>query len=188
MSDGPHRSLPLRRAWKELAKRGDESTYDATSVAEAAKDALASDFRKEVKYAVIKALKDVFSGVDNSLGLPELALEQLEHARTLAAGSVFGLNAVAWGIHLVHEGRLDESAFHEALGFAAKDRGFANARSMEEHYVRKSTELRAKNVAFRVNAAVAELPERQLGLALLAPKPSKFSLKKSGLSDGVPLR
>jgi hypothetical protein len=188
MSDGPHRSLPMRRAWKELAKRGDESAYEAEQVADAAKHALASDFRKEVSYAVVKALKDVFSGVDNSLGIPELALQQLEHARTLAAGSVFGLNAVAWSIHLVHEGRLDDSAFHEAVGFAAKERGFANARQIEEHYVRKSDQHRAGGVAFRVNSAIASLPEQQLGLALLAPKPGGTSLKKSGLNDGVPLR
>jgi hypothetical protein len=89
MSDGPHRSLPLRKAWKELAKRGDQGTYDAEQVAEAAAGALASDFKNEIKWSLVDALKSIFTGRDNSLGLPEIALQELEDAKSLAAGSVF---------------------------------------------------------------------------------------------------
>jgi hypothetical protein len=105
MSDGPHRSLPLRKAWKELAKRGDQGTYDTKQVAEAAAGALASDFKNEVKWSLVDVLKSIFTGRDNSLGLPEIALQELEEAKSLAAGSVFGTNAVAWSIELINEGR-----------------------------------------------------------------------------------
>ncbi|WP_323119751.1 hypothetical protein [Burkholderia alba] len=189
MSDGPHRSLPMRKAWKELAKRGDQSTYDLEQVTDAAKHALARDFRKEVDYSVIKALKDVFTGRDNSLGLPEIALQQLEEARTLAAGSVFGLNAVAWGVYVVNSGRLDEDAFLEAIGFAAKERGIANTRQIEEHYLRKSNMRRANDLRVRLYTAISGMSEKQLGLALVAPETAHKSTlrKRSELSDGVPL-
>lgn len=48
MSDGPHRSLPMRKPWRELAMRGDKAAYSASEVAEAATNALASDFKMEV--------------------------------------------------------------------------------------------------------------------------------------------
>ncbi len=64
MSDGPHRSLPMRKPWKELAKRGDQSTYDSEQVAEAATRALVSDFRNEVSWSLINDLKSIFGGLD----------------------------------------------------------------------------------------------------------------------------
>lgn len=189
MSDGPHRSLPLRKAWRELAKRGDQATYDPEQVAEAAKHALASDFRNEVSWPLLKALKDIFKGRDNSLGLPEIALHQLEEARALAAGSVFGMNAIAWSIQLVNDGHLNENAFFDAVGLAAKERGFANTRSIEEHYLRKSNQRRADGVTARLYSAIAGLSENSLGLMLANPRPAQRPAprKRTGLSDGVPL-
>ncbi|SOE70906.1 hypothetical protein SAMN05414139_03910 [Burkholderia sp. D7] len=190
MSDGPHRSLPMRRAWKELAKRGDQCTYDTKQVAEAAKRALASDFRKEVSYSLIRTLKDIFTGRDNSLGLPEIALEQLAMARTVAAGSVFGMSAVAWSIQLVHEGRLDEKAFYDAVGLAAKDRGIANTRSVEEHYLRESNQRRATGVSARLSNAISGLSAIDLGSMLVDPQAvgERNSRKKDDLNDGVALQ
>jgi hypothetical protein len=189
MSDGPHRSLPMRKPWRELAKRGDKLAYDSGQIAEAAKDALASDFKNEVSYPLVKALKDIFAGRDNSLGIPEIATHQLEEARTLAAGSVFGMNAVAWSIQLVHEGRLGMDAFYDAIGFAAKERGLANTRSVEEHYVRESNQRRANGVSVRLQEAISGLSESQLGATLANPQPSRSrpSQKRTGLNDGVPL-
>ncbi|AMV41742.1 hypothetical protein [Paraburkholderia caribensis] len=189
MSDGPHRSLPMRRAWRELAKRGDKLAYDSGQVAEAAKHALASDFKNEVSWPLVKALKDIFAGRDNSLGIPEIAIHQLEEARSLAAGSVFGMNAVAWSIQLVQEGRLGIDAFHDAIGLAAKERGLANTRQVEEHYIRESNQRRANGVSARLQGAISELSETQLGSMLVNPQPDKprASQRRTGLNEGVPL-
>jgi hypothetical protein len=187
MSDGPHRSLPMRKAWRDLAERGDKLVYDSGQVAEAAKHALVSDFKNEVSYALVKALKDIFIGRDNSLGLREIAIHQLEEARSLAAGSVFGANAVAWSIALIHEDRFGMEAFHDAIGLAAKERGLANTRSVEEHYLRESSLRRANGVSARLQAAISELSETQLGSMLVDPQParSRGQQRKNGLDDGV---
>lgn len=189
MSDGPHRSLRMRKAWKELAKRGDQLTYDAEQVGEAASHALASDFKNEVSAPLVSALKDVFTGRDNSLGLREIALQQLEDAKALAAGSVFGMNAVAWSIQLVHEGRQGKEALYEAVGLAAKERGFANTRSVEEHYLRESSQRRADGVAARLQNAISGLSESKLGSMLVDPQPAaaRGPRKKTSVNDGVPL-
>ena len=190
MSDGPHRSLPMRRAWKELAKRADQRAYDSEQVSEAVPHALASDWKNEVSAPLIAALKNVFAGRDNSLRLPEIALDQLEAARTLGAGSVFGTNAVSWCIQLVHEGRMDLDALYEAVGLAAKERGFAGTRQVEEHYLRKSSQRRSDGVSARLESAVSGLSEGKLGAMLIDPQPGARSAprKKTDINDGVPLQ
>lgn len=189
MSDGPHRSLPMRRPWRELAKRGDQDTYDAEQVAEAAAGALASDFKNEVKWSLLDALKTTFTGRDNSLGILEIALQELEAAKALAAGSVFGMNAVAWSIELITEGRFGLDAFHEAIGLAAKERGFANVRSVEEHYLREANQRRSNNVGVRLRSAISSLSVGKLGSMLVTPEAVKNhrARKKTHIDEGVRL-
>ena len=189
MSDGPHRSLKLRKPWKELAKRADQDTYDASQIAEATAYAVASDFKMEVSWHLMEALKAVFTGCDNSLEMPELALDQLENAKALAAASVFGTNLVEWSITLIHEGKFGIEAFHEAVGLAAKDRCHANIRSIEEHYLRDSNERRAEHVSKRLQNAISTLSSTQLGLDLVGPEPVRIAppRKMEGLDDGVSL-
>jgi hypothetical protein len=189
MSDGPHRSLPMRRAWKELAKRADQRAYDSEQVSEAVPHALASDWKNEVSGALITALKNVFAGRDNSLRIPEIALDQLEAAKPLAAGSVFGMNAVSWSVQLVNEGRMDEDALYEAVGLAAKERGFAGARQVEEHWLRESSQRRSDGVSARLESAISGLSEGKLGARLIDPQPSsrRAPSKRTDINDGVPL-
>lgn len=189
MSDGPHRSLPLRKPWKELAKRGDQSVYSDEQVAEAAADALASDFRSEVKWQLLDALKSIFTGRNNSLGIQEIALQELEEAKTLAAASVFGMSAINWSITLINEGRFGLDAFFDAIGLAAKQRGDANIRQVQEHYVRDSNPRRAANVGKRLQSAFSGFSERKLGsmLTALESAGARRSRKKIDLDEGVRL-
>jgi hypothetical protein len=179
----------MRKPWKELAKRGDQSTYDSEQVTKAATTALASDFKNEVSWSLINALKSIFAGHDNSLMLPEIAIQQLYDLRSLAAGSVFGSNAVEWSIQLVNEGRLEPNAVYDAIGLAAKARGFANTRQIQEHVLRKTNQHRADGVAARLNNAINGLSESQLGTILLDRQQTRSRrLKKStSLDEGVPL-
>lgn len=187
MSDGPHRSLKLSKPWRELAKRGDQRTYDASDVADAATTALASDFN-EVKASLIACLKAVFTGVNNSLELPEIALQELEHAKRLAAGSVFGENAVAMSKELVADGKFGLNAFYEAIGIAAKLRGFAAIRSIEEHYVRQSNQRRASSMSQRLHIAFSGLATSHLGAMIVEPRAGASKrTKKSDIDEGVAL-
>lgn len=189
MSDGPHRSLDLRKQWKKLAEVGDNQAYANVEVAQAAATALASDFINEVSWKLINMLKSIFSCSDNSLGSPEIALQQLNDARALAGGSVFGQNAVSCSEVLVAEGRLELQAFYDAIGLAAKMRGLANAKAVEEHYLRQSTVRRANNVAGRIKSAVVSFSESKLGSLLIDARSaitrSPKRKNKSGLDDGV---
>ncbi|HHW2244083.1 hypothetical protein [Pseudomonas aeruginosa] len=189
MSDGPFRSLQMRKPWKELAKRGDQETYDAAQVAEAATVALASDFKMEVSPYLTQELKAIFEGRDNSLLMPDIALQQLEEMKALAAGSVFGKNAVLCSIELIDEGKFGADAFHEAIGLAAKMRGLANVLSVKEHFLRESNQQRAEHVHSRLSNAICGLSEIQLGLRLSSPGVVEMRQpgKMTGIEAGVPL-
>lgn len=190
MSDDPHRSLPLPKLWKEFAKRADQQAYGSEQVAEAAVNALAGDLKNEVKWALLNALKSIFTGRDNSLQSPEIALQDLEIVKKLAAGSVFGMNAVAFSIELINDGNFGLDAFHDAIGAAAKHRGFANIKSVEEHYLRKENQRRAFKVKTRLYSAISGLSENRLG-SLLANRESATSRrprKKTSIDEGVPLQ
>lgn len=189
MSDGPFRSLPMRKAWKELAKRGDQDTYDSEQVAEAATIALATDFKMEVSPYLAQQLKSIFDGRDNSLMIPDIALRQLEETNLLAAGSVFGRNAVLCSIELISEGKFGLDAFHQAIGLAAKMRGLANALSVKEHFLRESNQQRAEHVNKRLSTAICGLSETQLGLRLsnFEVAEARRPRKLTGIEAGVPL-
>lgn len=187
MSDGPHRSLPMRKPWKVLAMRADQCVYTAEEVAEAATNALVGDFKNEVKFSLISALKAIFTGRDNSLKSPEIALQELADAKSLAAGSVFGMSAVGWSIELISNGKFGIDAFHAAVGLAAKARGYANTRSAEEHYVRKSTVRRSVYLKQRLTSAISGLSEGRLGSMLVGSQVAlaQRSRKKTHLDEGV---
>jgi hypothetical protein len=173
--------------------RGDKDVYDDQQVVEAATEALASDFKKEVQWPLVMLIKSIFLSHDNSLLAPdpEVAIQELEAAKRLAASSVFGMNAIAWSIVLINEGRFGSAAFYDAIGLAAKERGGANVLQIEEHYVRKTDKSRASRVGKRIKDAIAGLSESRLGARLVAPRaldvrPSR-SRKKTHLDEGVPL-
>ncbi|NDP64637.1 hypothetical protein [Polaromonas sp.] len=189
MSDGPHRSLQMRKLWKVLAMRADQSAYAAEEVAEAVTNALIGDFKNEVKFSLLSALKAIFTGLNNSLESPEIALQELADAKSLAAGSVFGMNAVEWSIELIRNGKFGLDAFYDAVGLAAKMRGYANIRSAEEHYVRKSTLERAVHLKQRLTSAVSGLSEGLLGSILVGSEfaSAQRSRKKTHLDEGVQL-
>lgn len=189
MSDGPYRSLQMRKSWREFAKRGEQSAYDSQEVAEAATDALVSDFKREVKWSLINALKAVFSCENNSLRVPEIALMELDAVKLLAAGSVFGQSAVEWSICLVEEGYLTSDAVYTAIGLAAKDRGYANARSIREHALRETNALVANGIAHRLNGAICSLSEHHLGTSLveLGGRKSPRLRKRANIDEGVRL-
>ncbi len=188
MSDGPHRSLGLRKAWKELARLADNLAYAQEEVRHAATVAISHDFN-EVSGPLLKALEAIFHGHGNSLGSIEIALQQLNEARRLAAGSVFGINAVFYSEALVSAGRLEPNAFYKAIGMAARMRGRANILAVQEHYVREATESRANHVTRRIKSAFETFSDNTLGTMLVSARIAKVRpmRKSTGLDQGVAL-
>ena len=48
MSDGPHRSLPMRPQWKRLAERAHNQAFSVEEAGDAIVDAVSQDWTKEM--------------------------------------------------------------------------------------------------------------------------------------------
>lgn len=59
MSDGPHRSLAMRRRWKLVAERADKRSYTVGDITDAVVPALEQDCRAEMSPAFIAGLRRV---------------------------------------------------------------------------------------------------------------------------------
>jgi hypothetical protein len=177
----------MRPAWRGLARRADNASYEAVDVGEALCRAARSDFRNEVSPALVTALVKIFSGESNSLGLREIAADQLRAIEHLAAGSVFGTRLHGWAMLAANEGRITREALDSAVGNAAKESTFNGIRQVTEHYLRESSAHRADKVNARLRDSAANLDACGLGARLLAPSQQRRSIRHTGVDEGVAL-
>ena len=188
MSDGPHRSLPMSKAWKELARRADNKAFDAKEVCDALPAALGADWQDippDVKATVRELLDPTrppqFAEVDKS---------RIERCRAATAGAPLGVALVGWAIDALNSGALNGSSLHEAVTNALLHTAFARTRQTEEHYYRKSTELRATEVRGRLDSAISQTDWSSVASRILTSDSAsavRLSPKQTGLDDGVSL-
>lgn len=184
MSDGPHRSLPMRRWWKQAACRADNSAFDVADCAAAIVVALERQWAEEVRPSFEKGLKDaheepgLFSPAEafylKKLN-PETPLERgvLDNVAVLSPEEAAGVNAIC-----------------TALVNALANEASRGVRQIEEHYLRESGPRRASRERERLDEAIAHADIDGLSRRLLQPdRPRAAPLlkKKSGLDDGVTL-
>lgn len=188
MSDGPHRSLPMRPAWKKAAERADKPAYSSQEVGQATSEAAASDWRAEVPDSCVRRVGEI---------LGDRQLHLLEHSRAAqfaavrrsleGAGGLGGL-LVDCAEQAVARGKFGGEALREAISDAISDRVSRSAKQMEEHYHRTSTE-RGVNIRDRLSDAMQEISYDALTNHALrvGDRPVQRTKKQEGLDDGVPL-
>jgi hypothetical protein len=185
MSDGPHRSLPMRPGWKRVAERADNANFEAEDVARCVVPALEQDCSEEMSPAFINDIADICRRWDRSLFKPDMAseIEALRANAGCGIGRLF-LDSVA---RLSATETADAAILVTAMTTALNHRGACSARQVEEHYYRKSTESRAINVRARLEQAVESAPTQALARKILKldeGRSDRPTLKK-GLEDGV---
>lgn len=178
----------MSTAWKEFARKGDQKTYGAEDVRDAAVYALSRDFANEVSGALLRALRNIFDGVGNSLRMTDVAMHALDDARHHAAGSVFGSAVVRWCEEYVRAGAFGRDNFYQAIGCAVQERGYAGQKQVQEHYLRNSSARRADGVASRIGGAIDSLSPGDLGRSFTGDgQPARAPSKKTDIDQGLPL-
>jgi hypothetical protein len=187
MSDGPHRSLPMRPGWRRVAESADNQAFESDEIRDAIAPALEQDCRGEMTPEFISSFKKVCTNQAASLFKDGLG-PSLEALRK-EAGSGMGRTVLDYAIKEASNGsdagELPQRALKEALvGRAAR-----GARQVEEHYCRKSTTPRANRVRERIEHGIGKTDIDGVVRRVLDPKakPVTQAPQRRGLDEGVKL-
>lgn len=187
MSDGPHRSLPMRRKWKVLSERADRPAFSAEQVTEAVCPALASDWLQDISQTMVRLLRNVLGGDELTLFPGDIA-RQVEDLRSRSTSPLETLLVEA-ASDAVNDGLRGQEALERAAADTLRERAIRGILQVEEHWRREVREQRVSNVRDRLEASVASAPISSLALTLINGESTRgiAAPKRGNLDDGVPL-
>ena len=187
MSDGPHRSLPMLRRWRDVAERAAKSVFSADAVCEAVTHAL----RRDAHGLPVEAVREVLGAGSQGYLFAEHRLAEIEALRSGCRGSALGNAFIDCAIEAAGDGLLGDAACRAALTNALEQHTRDHFRGVEEHYLREASARSARFVRDRLDAtrsgfAFSELA-RDLALPGAGRKPASRLPRHTGLDEGPPL-
>lgn len=190
MSDGPHRSLPMSKAWKKVAEWADNQNFDIQQVCDRLFKTLVKDARKQLSAAVIDVVHHAFQESSSDL-FPDQRLHDLSNARRLAAGFPFATSFLDCAEQELSNGVVGNEGLFNSVKSVLEERMQRAARQIEEHYLRDHTSSRerADIVKTRLNSAINQISIEDLSQRVLrtASRPFAATPGRGGLDDGVPI-
>ena len=184
MSDGPHRSLPMRPWWRQVALRADKSAFEVAECAEALTVALEREFAEELRPSFLQGLRSahdepgLFSPAE-SIHLQRVAPQTPLECRVLD------------NIAVLSPAELSQvDGLRKAVTNAMQNEVPRFTKQIEEHYRRASGPGHARRERERLDEATARTDVERLARRLLRPdgvRSAPVLQKKSGLDDGVSL-
>ncbi len=189
MSDGPHRSLPMGRRWKKLAKWADNRSFSVDDLCELRDSAIMGEFKREVSDMLMSELRDILSSSgQGSLFAP--SSDEIENLRMYACGSPVGNLLLDCAIDAVNAGASGEAALAAACNETANEIFNRHGRGMAEHYQRETGAKRASHFQSRIqsvqngrsmDALVKCIVQGGRAMVIRAPT------QRTGLDEGVGL-
>ncbi len=187
MSDGPHKSLPMRKGWRKLAERGANTNFDADEIGAAVPDAIGDDWAEEGCDQAVRELRQILT--DNRQG-SLFGQEQEDKIEALkdvsAAGSPFRRMIIESVIQAAESNADPDIALRAGVKSAVAQRLLRGSLQVEEHYLR-SGDTAASTIRARIAEGIAKAPPGSLADHFLNPKgPTSLphSEKRNGLDDG----
>lgn len=154
MSDGPHKSLPLRPRWREVARRASKDAFDRSAIQEALEPALLGDCRAELPASLTRRVLAVLEGTDLLSRLPDGQIGQLAAMRDDRGLDPLGASLVECSMMAVAQGLTGRAAFLDAAETALLERSVNYTRSIEEHFRDKGTRNQDVKIRRRMSEAV----------------------------------
>jgi hypothetical protein len=190
MSDGPHRSLRMSPAWRELSKRADQRSYSIEDTVQAVSPALESDWQIEDCDRLISRIRNILGDERQSGLFPGQSAADLEALRPETTGKSISRGLLDETIAGLAAGHDPASALETGTVAALKDRYLKGVRACEEHWARLETQERTSKVRGRLEEAIA-----RSDLLRTARNLMKFGatgirgtpVKRTDLDDGVRL-
>lgn len=187
MSDGPHKSLPMKRAWKRVAECADNQAFSPEEIGAAMVPALEQDCHDELAPAFLHEIRDALEARESGLfksdpmwinglrsvasnGLERAILDNIDHGPSADAKALDVLRVAVEGV--------------------LRDRAARCERQIEEHYLRRRDAPRVAELRARIDRAIELTPMDTIAARVIDPGHSmspRLNAKKSGLDDGVML-
>lgn len=186
MSDGPHRSLSMRRGWKKVANYASNSASVVEDVSAEVVEALKKDWQKEIN-------PDFVALIYRILGETTLFSQDKIHAladlRQTFSGNAMSATLLEFLDIAVHDGKSGQAALRAAITRTMIDQSARCARQVEEHYLRKAGRQNARRVRQRIDEATQAVDFGSLTNELLDrdSKSARRAKKHDGVDDGVNL-
>ncbi|MBO9127701.1 MULTISPECIES: hypothetical protein [unclassified Rhizobium] len=155
MSDGPHKSLPLRHGYQRVAAWAYKPAFTVNQIGEAAESALLRDVAIEVA-PTIKSIVAIVDGQD-LLSLTSTTHDQLDRLRVDPAVDTLAANALEGTQMALREGYSGLVAFEKGLASALAERLAAGGRAMEEHYLVKAGPGACQQMRRRMNETIVHM-------------------------------
>ena len=180
MSDGPHRSLPMRPWWKQVALRADKSAFSVPDCVDALAVALEREFAEEGLQDA-HAEPGLFSPAE-SLHFQKLATEAATPLECRVLDNIAALSA---------DELSEVDGLLTAVTNACRNEVPRFNKQIEEHFRRASGQSRARRERERLDEATARADVEGLARKLLRPSGPHtapvLKKKKTGLDEGVSL-
>lgn len=191
MSDGPHKSLGMRKGWNKFAERADKPVYEQDQVAEALHAALAGDWRAERcdKFVdeIRKAIGD--DGQKQKQLFEKDKKSKLDALKKLTGAGYRLRRMLLDNAQLALESGSTADTILEATKNTILDGAGRGIRDVEEHWRRKTTERRTARVRDRLENCVTPQAIDSIARKLLKMDSavSPAPVKRDGLDEGVRL-
>jgi hypothetical protein len=188
MSDGPHRSLPMRRAWKKVAERVYNAAFPVQDIPDWFCRAVEEDCSAELPERLLRDLSVYCLDRQPTFFEEDRATEVSALRRQSAGLGTLGGVLIDSVLQARAEGQFGENALRQAISNAVQDRVQRDLKSVEEHYYRRARTLDV-DVRERLGQAAAQtsLDAVVSRLMNIQPRPTVRPDKHEGLDDGVPL-
>ena len=185
MSDGPHRSLPMRPHWRDLAQRAAQSAFSPDEVSKA----LPYASTRDILEAPLAAIRDI---MNSDFLFDEMRLERLEALRQSCRGSAPANLVIDCAVEAAGNGLKGDTGTEAALSSALEDTVRNACRGIEEHYQRQASSRSADYVRTRLDAARQQLDCSTLARELLSSEkpPARRSVtlpRQQGIDEGPAL-
>ena len=153
MSDGPHRSLPLRRAWKRVCEVAGSAAHSLDEIAERLLPAIKADIVHEIGESFIAQVRKVLAPNSDQGSLFDDAAERLATLRQ-APCSIFQSDLLDSVDDAMRDGHNGLAALEAGAQTAIDIRVRATINSVVEHYLRRAPHETAMSVGSRLAAGL----------------------------------
>ena len=187
MSDGPHRTLNMRKRWKALAERADNAAFSPEDVVAHVAPAVSGDWNDEISPSFLRDVGQ-YLGCGEQSHLFEKDPAEIDRIRRKASSPM----EAAFAENAKDSNKRGEAALQEAVQKTMRECAVRRTLQAHEHWVRNTSPQRASRMKGRIQAAVVTASATVFGpmaQSVVAGNrmSSRAPAKRGGLDSGPAL-